>query len=196
MYRHPVHAIPSLGRLASLLAGAATLPLLLGACSGGSTSGSTTTGPSVQPHTASACSLVTTARIEQTLGKMVRGPRITNSARSTVCTYPSNVSADTVIVGFKAKVTESDAVLEQARLEKLHGTLTDVSGPGFSAYYYSDASARPPVIGLVTINGMTQVTVTSTATLTQQEALTQQIFATLASQATGATTTTSATATP
>ena len=62
----------------------------------------------------------------------------------TVCTYPSNVPADTVIVGFRAKVSEADAGLEQARLGKLHGSLTDVSGPGFSASYYSDTSVRAP----------------------------------------------------
>ena len=194
MYRRPVHAIPSLSRLTLLLAGAATLPLMLGACSGSSATGSTTTTwPNGQQHTASVCSLVTAAQIEQTLGKTVDAPRVANSTRSTVCTYSSKVAADTVIVGFRAKVTEADAGLEQARLGKLHGSLTDVSGPGFSAYYYSDTSARPPVIGLVTINGKTQVTVASTATLAQQESLTQQIFATLASQATGAATTTPAT---
>ena len=126
----------------------------------------------------------------------VDSPRVANSTRSTVCTYSSKIPADTVIVGFRAKVSQADAGLEQARLGRLHGTLTDVSGTGFSAYYYSDMSVRPPVIGLVTINGLTQITVTSTSSLARQELLTQQIFAALAAKATGATTTTSTSSAP
>jgi len=202
VYRRPVLTTPNYRRLIALLAGAAVVPAMLGACTSSSTTTTTTTttgattGATGQQRATSVCSLVTTAQIKQTLGKTVHAPRVANSPRSTVCTYPSNVAADTVIVGFRAKVTEADAGLEQARIGRLHGTVTDVSGTGFTAYYYSDTSVKPPVIGLVTINGKTQVTVTSTAPLAQQETLTQQIFATLASQASGATTTTPTTAAP
>ncbi|HEY5109719.1 MAG TPA: hypothetical protein VII96_08955 [Acidimicrobiales bacterium] len=173
------------------------MPLVLGACSSSSTSAPTTTRAAGHQGATSVCSLVTPVQIKRTLGKTVDAPRVTNSTRLTVCTYPSKESADTVIVGFKAKVTEADAGLEQARLGKLHGSLTDVSGTGFSAYFYTDSTAKPTINGLVTINGQTQVTVTSTSSVAQQETLTQEIFATLAAQATGATTsTTAAGATP
>jgi len=191
--------LPALLRLTALLTGAAALPLALSACSSSSTAGSTTTtGAGGQQRATSVCSLVTAAQIEQTLGKTVDAPRVANSPRLTVCTYPSKTPADTVIVGFRAGVTGADAALEQARLGRLHGTLTDVSGQGFSAYYYSDTSVTPAVIGLVTINGQTQVTVASTSPLAQQESLTQQIFATLAALSTSAstTTTTASTAAP
>lgn len=198
MYRRLVRAIPNRRRLTALLAGAAVLPLTLRACTSNKTAGSTTTtatGATGQQRATSICSLVTAAEIKRTLGKTVVAPRVTNSARLTVCTYPSKNPADTVIVGFRAQVSQADAGLEQARIGKLHGSLTDVSGSGFSAYYYSDPSVRPPVVGLVTINGRTQVTVTSTAPLDQQESLTQQIFATLAAHATSTSTTTSASTT-
>jgi hypothetical protein len=191
----------SLRRLTALLAGAVVLPLVLAACSSSSTTGSTTTtgatgvtgptGVTGKQRVDSVCSLVPAVQIELTLGKLVDAPRVANANRLTVCTYLAKIPADTVIVGFRAKVSQADAGLEQAQLGKLHGTLTDVSGPGFSAYYFSDPAVRPAVIGLVTINGQTQITVTSTAPLAKQELLTQQIFATLAARATGASTTTS-----
>jgi hypothetical protein len=184
---------PHRSRIAALLAGASALPIMLGACSSSSTAGSTTTTRAAgHQGTASVCSLVTPAQIERTLGKTVDAPRVTNSTRLTVCTYPAKDPADTVIIGFRAKVTEADAGLEQAQLGKLHGTLTDVSGPGFAAYYYTDTSGKQTINGLVTINAQTQVTVTSTSPVAKQEALTQEVFATLAAQAAGTTTTTAA----
>jgi hypothetical protein len=186
----PVPAILSFRRLTALLAGAVALPLALGACASSSTVGSTTTtGATRQQRTASVCSLVTVAQIERTVGKTVDAPQVADSTRLTVCSYPSKIPAAAVIVGLRAMVTEPDAGLEQARLGKLHGSLTDALGQGFRARGYSETSVKPTVIGLVNINGRTQVTMAWTSPLARQELLTQQIFATLAAQATGASTT-------
>ena len=88
-------------------------------------------------------------------------------------------------------MSQADAGLEQARLNRLHRSLTEVSGPEFSAQYYSDTSVGPQLIALVTINGKTQITETSTSALAYQVSPTRLNCAALAAQATSTTTTTS-----
>ena len=183
-----------------LLSSAAALPLLLGACSSSSTgSGSTTTTRAGgQTDAKTACSLVPAAQVRSLLGKQVGSPGIANSSVATTCTYPATDTtkkSDAVIISFRAGVTDAIAGAEQAAVRKLHGTTTDVSGSGFTAYYYQVKAGGQTVTSLVTLVGQAQVTVTSTASLDKIEALTQQIFDTFATQATSTTTTEGPTAT-
>ena len=179
-----------------LLAGAAVLPLLLGACSSSSTAGGSTTTTTGHTSATTACSLVPAAQVRSILAKQVGDPGVANSSVATTCTYPSKDTtkeSDAVIISFRAGVTDAIAGSEQAAVRKLHGTTTDVSGTGFTAYYYQVKTGGETVTSLVTLVGEAQVTVTSTASLDKIEALTQQIFDTFASQATSTTTTQSPT---
>jgi len=183
-------------RRPGLLALAVALPLGLAACSSSASTSPTTTRASGHSGSTSACTLVTPAQIESTLGRKVDNPVVVNSTAATACTYrasdKSNES-DSVIVGFRGGVTSAIAGAEQAQVEKLHGTTTDVSGTGDTAYSYSaQASGGHTVNTLVTLVGQAQVTVSSTASVAQAETLTQQIFASLASAATSTTTSTTA----
>ena len=198
MYRAPVPTTPrpraaSPRRLTALAAGGLALPLLLGACSSSSTAGGTTTTTRAAGHqgSTSVCSLVTPAEIQAQLDKAVKAPLVQNTAAATLCTYPSahtSEVADSVVIGFRANVTDAVAGAKQAQARKKFGQTTDASGGNDTAYYYQVTSGGKTVTSLVTLVGTTQVTVTSTATVPQAEALTQQVFDSFASAASSTTT--------
>jgi hypothetical protein len=193
VYRADVHT-PTHPRRKGLLALAVALPLGLAACSSSASTSTTTTRASGHSDTTSACTLVTPAQIESTLGRTVDRPVVVNSTAATACTYTAadrSNQSDSVVIGFRGRVTSAVAGAEQATVRKLHGTTTDVSGTGDSAYSYTTTAAGGHTVNtLVTLVGLTQVTVSSTATVAQEEALTQQIFSSLASASTSTTTST------
>ena len=120
---------------------------------------------------------------------------MTNSTAATACTFAAAgaTTSDSVIIGFRSRVTSAVAGSEQAAVVKLHGTTTDVSGDGDIVYYYTvKAKDGQTVNTLVTLVGETQVTISSTASVSQAETLTQQIFSSLAGEAAPTTTTSAA----
>ena len=140
------------------------------------------------------CSMVTPAQIESTLGRNVQAPKVRDTTSATTCTYNAtdrSMPLDAVIIGFRGHVTSSVAAAELTTLTKLHGTVTNVTGTGVQAYYYSVGSGARTVTTLVSLVGETQVTVTSTATAAQAEALSTQIFQSFANDASTTTTTSS-----
>jgi hypothetical protein len=182
-------------RTAALLLGALCVPAALGACSSSSTSGGATTTTRATGHqgASSVCSLVTPADIRTVLGRSVKAPTVRNTTAATICTYAAthaSTPTDAVIIGFRGQVTAAAAAAEQTNLAKLHGTVTDVTGSGAQAYYYSVGTGAHSLTTLVSLVGETQVTVTSTAPVTQAEALSTLIFGTFASAATSTTSTT------
>ncbi len=181
-------------RLAALLAGAVVLPLLLGACGGSASSAGTTTTTRAAGVVGanSACALVSPAQIQAVLHRSVGQPHVKNSTATTVCTYPSTDASapqDTVIIGYRGKVTTAQAAAEQAAVAKLHATSTNVTGSGGEAYYYTVGSGTHAATTLVSLVGETQVTVTSSASAADAEALSTLIFNTFAADATTTTTT-------
>lgn len=182
-------AIPSRRRRLGLLIVAIAFPIGVSACSTASTAGSSTTTTAASgPDT--ACGVVTPAQIEATLGKQVEKPRAVNSNLSTACTYPSTDHSDktgSVIIVYRGGVTQKVATAQKAALTKLHGTTTDVSGVGDTAYSYTVQSGGTTVTSLVTQVNEAQISITSTASLAQSEALAKQIFATLSSDETSTT---------
>jgi len=191
VYRATVPATPRSRHLLAVAAGAVALPLLLAACSSSSTAGTTTTRAPAGKASPSVCTLVSPSEIHSILGRSVGHPGVANSTVSTACTYPStdkSRTSDAVIISFRAGVTSAIAGSEQAQVRKLHGTATDVSGTGDTAYYYGVSAGGQALTTLVTLVGTTQVTITSTAPLDKTEALAQQIFVTFASEATTTTT--------
>jgi hypothetical protein len=176
-------------RLFGLLIVSIGLPLGVSACSSSSTAGGTTTTAAASGPN-SVCSVVTPAQIEATLGKQVAKPTAVNSTASTACTYLSTTSSDksdSVIIVYRGGVTKSAYSAQKATLAKTHGSITDVSGVGDTAYYYTVQSHGQTVTSLVTLVNQAQVSITSTATVAQAEALAKQIFATFASDATSTT---------
>ncbi len=167
---------------------AVVLPLGLAACSGTSSSDATTTTRAAgRVGATSVCATVTPAQIKTTLDRAVKAPGVANTTAATACTYPSSdpsTPADAVIISFRSHVTNAAAGAEQASLDKLHGTTTDVSGVGDVAYYYTVNSGGRDLNTLVVLVGETQVTITSTAPITSAETLAKQIFATFSAQAT------------
>jgi hypothetical protein len=198
VYRHRVPTTPRHGLL-GVLAGAAVLPLMLSACSSSSTAnGSTTTTQTASQTRSSVCALVPASQVVSIMGKQVGRPGVANSRIATTCTYPaknSTTKSDAVIISFRGGVTAAVAGTEQAAVRKLHGTTTDVSGNGDTAYTYTVTTGGKTVTTLVTLVGTTQVTITSTASVDKIEAMAQQIFATFAAQTGSTTTTTGTTAT-
>ena len=176
--------------------GALGLTVTLGACSSPATSGGTTTTRATGHQGAnSVCALVTPAQIETALGRTVKAPKVKNTTAATICTYAAtdrSTPLDAVIIGYRGHVSTTAAAIEQNNLAKLHGTITNVTGSGGQAYYYSVGSGTHTVTTLVSLVGQTQVTVTSTATVAQAEALSTQIFQSFASAATSTTPTTAA----
>ncbi len=173
---------------------ALALPVGLAACSSASSGSTTTTRAAGHRGATSACALVTPSQISTTLDRSVKAAVVTNSTAATACTFAAAgaTTSDSVIIGFRSRVTSAVAGSEQAAVVKLHGTTTDVSGDGDIAYYYTvKAKDGQTVNTLVTLVGETQVTISSTASVSQAETLTQQIFSSLAGEA-AATTTTSA----
>jgi len=191
VYGRHVSTTSHRGRLIGLLAGAAVLPMVLGACSSSSTAGgSTTTGASGHTGSTSVCSLVPVAEVKSILGMQVGTPGVVNSSVATTCNYRAKhtaTSADNVIISFRGGVTSAIAATELAGVRSTHGTTTDVSGTGLTAYYYHVDTGGPTFTSLVTLAGEAQVTVISTASLEKIEALTQLIYQTFASQATSTT---------
>jgi hypothetical protein len=184
-------------RAAALLLGALCAPVALGACSSSSTSGGATTTTRAAGHqgASSVCSVVTPARIQTVLGRSVTPPTVRNTTAATICTYDAthtSTPTDAVIIGYRGHVTAANAATEQTNLAKLHGTITDVTGSGAQAYYYSVGTGAHTLTTLVSLVGETQVTVTSTAPVAQAEALSTEIFLTFATDATSTTSTTAA----
>ena len=188
-----------LSRPAALLLGALVLPVTVAACSSSSSGSSPTTTPLAgHQGTSSVCTLVTPAQIQSALGLAVEIPTVRNSTAATLCTFqPTDRSAplDTVLIGFRGSVTPTVAAAEQQTLAKLHESVTDVSGAGVQAYYYSVHSGVHTITTLVSLVGETQVTVTSPASVAQAEALSTQIFNSFTAAATSTTTTPGATST-
>ena len=144
------------------------------------------------------CVLVPASQIASIMGKQVGQPGVANSRVATTCVYPAAHGAaktDAVIISFRGGVTSAVAGSEQAAVRKLHGTTTDVSGNGDTAYTYTVTTGGKTVTTLVTLVGTTQVTITSTAAVDKIEAMAQQVFATFAAQSSSSTSTTGTTAT-
>ena len=160
----------------------------LGACSTSSTSATTTTRPAAASKT-SVCRLITPAQVGTALGRTVNTASATTRATSTTCTYSAASKSDAVLIVFHGGVSQSDAASQQASLAISHGSTTDVSGPGFTAYYFTTPTTGGTVTTLVTLVGQTQVAINSTASLNQEEALATQIFDTLQAQTTSSSTT-------
>jgi hypothetical protein len=151
---------------------------------------STTTVASNHQGSTSACSLVTPAQIESTLGRRVGTPVAANSISATACTYPGVTGGkeNSVIIAYRGRVSAASAVTEQAALAKLHGTTTPVTVSSGQAYYYSVPVGGQTITSLVTLVGTTQVAITSTATADQLENLSKLAFASLRSATTTTTT--------
>ncbi len=187
-------------RPVALLVGALAFPLVFAACSTSATSSGSTTTTRAAGHqgASSACTFVSPAQIQSVLGRSVEAPTAHNGTTVTLCTYaPTNKSVplDAVLIGYRGHVTSTVATAEQATLAKLHDAVTDVTGSGGQAYYYSVGSGTHTVITLVSLVGETQVTVTSTASVAQAEALSSVIFDTFAADAASTTTVPGATST-
>ena len=192
MYRPLVTPATSLPRIrrrttTALLLGAVAA-VSLGACSTSSTSATTTTKPASAAKT-SVCTLITPAQVGTALGRTVHAASATTRAKSTTCTYSAPSKSDAVLIVFHGGVSQSDAASQQASLAISHGSTTDVSGPGFTAYYFTTSTTGGTVTTLVTLVGQTQVAINSTATLSQEEALATQIFDTLQAQTASSSTT-------
>lgn len=176
--------------MAALATAAVACPLLLVACASGPKPAAPTTTGAGSAATTSVCSMVTPAEIRQQLGMSVQGPGASTSTATTICTYPSTDPAkdyESVIIGFRGHVTAAVAGLEQAQATAKYGQLTDASGTGVSAYYYSTTTGGHTVTTLVSLVNATQVTVATTASVAQAEALSQEIFTAFASAATSTT---------
>jgi hypothetical protein len=179
-------------RLTVLVTAGLALPILLGACSASSTAdrSTTTTRPAGVAVAHSACAIVSPAQIKAVLHRDVGSPRVQNSASTTVCSYPAtdpSAPQDSVILGYRGGVTSAQVAAEQAAA-KLLATVTDVTGSGGSAYYYTVGTGDHAATTLVSLVGETQVTVTSTAPASDAEALATQVFTTFAADATTTTT--------
>jgi hypothetical protein len=191
VYRAPVRPQSSPKRWTRLTVLAVALPLGLAACSSAASTTTTTRAAGHQGST-SVCAMVTPPEIHETLNRSVHSPGVTNSTLATACTYLSATSdpADAVIVAFRSKVTNAASAAERIALASRHGSTTDVSGAGNTAFYYQETSGGATVTSLVTLVNGTQVTVSSTASLAQSEALTARIFQSFATAASTTTTTT------
>ncbi len=165
---------------------AALAPLGLAACSN-STSGTPTTAkaPSATSKATTTkapstiCTIVPPSEIKATLGLDVYEPQYINNPGATTCAYTGKPVKNTTFIVFKAGVNASEASVQKSTVQSQYA-VSDVSGPGFLAYYYSDASKFGEVTALVTVINEYEVVITAPAKVDQLESLAKQIYASLA----------------
>ena len=110
------------------------------------------------PRSSSACSLVTPAQIESTLGRTVGAPSAANSTATTTCTYPaaSGRTADSVVITFRSNVTAAPGQRRAGRpREGARDGVSPVSVTGAQAFSFTTTSGSDTITSLVTIVGGT-----------------------------------------
>lgn len=193
------------GRVTAPLLCGLLVPISLSACSTTTSSsahtatslGSTTTVPAHGATAgASACSLVSSAKVRAITGTTVSSPTHTNRGMTTTCTYKASDPAQSVIIEFEGGATPTSFANGQQAFELHYGPTSPVSGLGSQAYVGTITTGHIETYTVVTLVGASQVVAVGSGSLAHIEELAEDVLSALyANSSRGEPSTTAAAAT-